>query len=527
MTRSSARTAAAPSLVWLRQDLRLTDHPGLKQACREGPVIPVYVWSPEEEGDWSPGAASRWWLHHSLAQLSAGLEARGSRLILRRGPVAEALHGLARETGAQRIHFARRYEPAARTQEKAVASIFPSVDSAAPPQPGDTPGTLSSPASAIARSQAHNTALLHQPWDVATRAGQPFQVFTPFWRACLTRPAPETPLPAPRTIPAPAAWPRSLDLDELRLLPSIDWAVGLRAAWEPGEAGARRALDRFLDQALPGYAEGRDRPDHPGTSRLSPHLHFGEISPRSVWSAVMRKAGTDDRRGSIAGAEAYLRELGWREFAYHLLWHFPQTPATPLREPFARFPWREAPRELEAWRRGHTGFPLVDAGLRELWTTGWMHNRVRMVVASFLVKDLLLPWQEGARWFWDTLVDADLANNTLGWQWAAGCGADAAPYFRIFNPVTQAERYDPDGNYTRRWVPPLRALPAPWIHRPLETPDAIVVQSGFHAGLDYPPPIVDHAAARERALAALAKTRTAPGAPAAPAPSTPRRRRKG
>ena len=464
---SSSAADATPSILWFRQDLRIADHPGLALARRDGPVLPVYIWSPEEEGDWPPGAASRWWLHHSLASLALDLEARGSRLILRRGPIAETLHALVRESGARRILYGHRYEPAARRQEEAVAAAFP-VDAVL----------------------ASTNSLLHEPWDISTQAGQPFQVFTPFWKACSARPDPPAPLPAPRTIPAPSRWPGSLTLDDLGLLPAPDWASGFRALWVPGETGARRQLRRFLVEALPGYPEDRNRPDLGGTSRLSPHLHFGEISPRQIWHAVTERAGADPRRGSLAGAEAYLREIGWREFAYHLLWHFPQTATEPLRAQFARFPWRRAPKELHAWQRGRTGYPLVDAGLRELWATGWMHNRVRMVVASFLVKDLLLPWLEGARWFWDTLVDADLANNTLGWQWTAGCGADAAPYFRIFNPIAQGERYDPEGAYTRLWIPEL-ATPA-----------------GIEPGREYPPPLVDHGAARARALAALAATRT-------------------
>jgi deoxyribodipyrimidine photo-lyase len=277
----------------------------------------------------------------------------------------------------------------------------------------------------------------------------------------------------------------------------------MRAAWTPGEAGAKRELRRFLDTAISGYAEGRDQPDKTHTSRLSPYLHTGEISPRQVWRAVRRRANKYPAKQE--GTEAYLRQLGWREFAHHLLFHFPQTTEQPLRAKFADFPWRDSPTDMRAWQRGQTGYPLVDAGMRALWTTGWMHNRVRMITASFLVKHLLLPWQAGDRWFWDTLVDADLANNTLGWQWVAGCGADAAPYFRIFNPVAQGEKFDPDGDYVRRWVPELSRLPAAWIHKPWQAPTRVLTEAGVKLGTTYPEPMVDHHSARVRALAALAK----------------------
>jgi len=320
-------------------------------------------------------------------------------------------------------------------------------------------------------------------------------VFTSFWRACLAMPGPEPPRPAPRRLPAPVEWPASLAISALGLEPEIDWAGGLRQAWRPGETGAAKQMKAFLDGAMQIYSTDRDRPDHRGTSRLSPHLHFGEISARQVWQAV-RRAGVDP-----AAAAAYLRQIAWREFSYHLLFHFPHTPRQPLRPEFQSFPWRVDARGLKAWTRGKTGYPLVDAGMRELWHTGWMHNRVRMLVASFLVKHLLIPWQEGAAWFWDTLVDADLANNTMGWQWSAGCGADAAPWFRIFNPVIQGEKFDPDGDYVRHWVPELANVPARWIHQPWQAPAPL--------RKDYPRPIVGHDVARKRALAALAGMRNA------------------
>ncbi len=407
------------------------------------------------------GAASRWWLHHSLVSLDAELRHRGSHLVIRRGRAAQVIPGVVREVGANALIFSRRYEPTAREVEADVVAAVEQLG---------------------VHTSVHGSSLLHEPWEIATADGKPYQVFTPFWKACLAAPEPPRPTAGPTSLDAPGTWPTSLTVEDLGLLPEVDWAAGLREMWEPGEAGARKLLERFAGGPVDRYATDRNRPDIPGTSRLSPHLHFGEISTREVWHAC--------RRSSV-----YASELGWREFAHHLLWHFPHTPTEPLREQFRDFPWVKDPDAFHRWTKGLTGYPFVDAGMRELWYTGWMHNRTRMVVASFLVKDLLIPWQQGARWFWDTLVDADLANNTLGWQWAAGCGADAAPYFRIFNPVMQGKKFDPKGDYVRRWVPELSAIPSSEIHEPRHSLD------GMASG--YPAPIVDHAAARQRALAAF------------------------
>jgi deoxyribodipyrimidine photo-lyase len=344
---------------------------------------------------------------------------------------------------------------------------------------------------------------LCEPWTLATKVGKPYQVFTPFWKACQASASPPPPTPAPRRLPAPEKWPASLALAEFKLEPAIDWAGGLRSTWQPGEKGAQALLDRFLRSALADYRTERDRPDRLGTSRLSPHLHFGEVGPGQIWHAIS-DAARDAGAQRQAAAEWYLRELGWREFAHHVLFHFPHTTDEPLRQEFARFPWRSDAKALRAWQRGRTGYPLVDAGMRELWHTGWMHNRVRMVVASFLVKHLLIPWQEGAAWFWDTLVDADLANNSLGWQWTAGCGADAAPFFRIFNPVSQGSKFDEQGEYVRRWVPELARMPAQWIHQPWAAPPQVLDEAEVKLGVTYPWPIVEHVEARKRALEALA-----------------------
>ena len=444
------------TLLWFRQDLRLEDNHALHEAAaRAGGVIPIYIWAPEEEGNWPPGAASRWWLHQSLKALDASLARHGSRLIVRKGGSLETLRAVARETGAGAVFWNRRYEPAAIERDIRVKQSL------------EADGLL---------ARSFNSALLHEPWAIRNRAGKPFQVFTPFWRACRNAAeSPPSPLAAPRRISAPRVWPARAEIESLGLEPRVDWAAGIRDAWTPGEAGAQKRLRAFMRNGLSGYVTDRDRPDRSGVSRLSPHLHFGEIGPRQVVHAIAAHAATNPRPGIIAAAEAYVRQIGWREFAHHLLYHFPQTPERPLRGGFDAFPWLRGSRAIRAWRGGRTGYGIVDAGMSELWTTGWMHNRVRMIVASFLVKDLLINWREGARWFWDTLVDADLANNTLGWQWAAGCGADAAPYFRIFNPAMQEDTFDPDGVYVRRWARQPR-----------------------------PAPIVDHAEARMRALAALA-----------------------
>jgi deoxyribodipyrimidine photo-lyase len=483
---SSHMPETGSAIVWFRQDMRLSDNPALLAAVRRsGPLIPVFIWAPEEEGTWPSGSASRWWLHQSLKQLDASLRLLGSRLILRRGPTLDTIRELLKATGAGAVFWNRRYEPAATERDAKVKESL------------QKDGWI---------ADSFNGSLLYEPWTIRTQQGQPYQVFTPFWKACLAQARPELPERAPTHLEVPRRWPATLKLAELGLEPTIDWTKGMRATWRPGESGASELLARLLDQALTDYADWRNRPDHPGTSRLSAHLHFGEISVRQVWHAVHQQLHGRHTPLAANGIRVFASELGWREFAHHLLFHFPQTPDQPLREKFARFPWQPNSDHLRAWQRGRTGYPIVDAGMRELWHSGWMHNRVRMIVASFLVKDLLIPWQEGARWFWDTLVDADLANNTLGWQWSAGCGADAAPFFRIFNPVNQGEKFDPDGTYIRRWIPELEHLPNRYIHQPWKAPDRDLTNSRVVGGA-YPQPIVDHLEARSRALSALQRIR--------------------
>ena len=473
-------------LWWLRRDLRLSDNPALHTALRNCKrVVPVYIYAPEEEGDWAPGAASRWWLHHSLAALARDLRQRGSRLLLRRGSSARALAELAAQTGADRVYCNRLYEPAAMARDAVVER------------------SLGERGIAV---HSFNAALLHEPWAVRKPDRSPYRVFTSYWKACQKVGFDVSLQPTSQALPAVADELASAGLQELDLLPQQPWDGGLRANWRPGEDGAHRRLQTFLDQAVAAYAQRRDRPDATGTSRLSPHLHFGEIGPRQIWHALQQER-------DAAAVQAYVRQLGWREFAQQLLYHFPHTAEHPLDPRFEHMPWSgEAQGALRLWQQGETGIPLVDAGMRELWHTGWMHNRVRMVSASLLTKNLLLPWRHGARWFWDTLVDADLANNTLGWQWTAGCGADAAPYFRVFNPVLQGERFDPEGRYVCTWIPQLARLPDRYRHRPWQAPQQVLEQSGLRLGRDYPAPMVDLSASRERALAAYRQMRTQGGA---------------
>ena len=456
------------SIVWFRNDLRLTDNPALIKALESGrAIVPVFVLDEETDGVRPPGAASRWWLHYSLHALAASLARLGSRLVLRRGRAERVIGDLAAECGAASVFWNRVYDRGSRDRDARLKKA------------------LSERGIAVESFKAN---LLFEPWEITTQSGGAFKVFTPFWRACRSSPPPAPPLPAPRSLTAPKSWPAGEPLASWRLLPaSPDWAGGIRAAWTPGEDGAQHRLARFLDDALKDYRQARDLPGVEGTSRLSPHLAFGEISPRQIWQAATT-------RGASAATEKFLSEVGWREFAYSLLFHNVDLTQHNFRPEFDAFPWAEPGGALTAWQRGRTGYPIVDAGMRELWATGWMHNRVRMIVASFLTKDLLIDWRRGERWFWDTLVDADLANNATGWQWVAGCGADAAPYFRVFNPVLQGEKFDPDGDYVRRWVPELAHLPNGAIHRPWTAAVPSTV---------YPARIVDHGAARDRALAAF------------------------
>ncbi|MBU9487020.1 cryptochrome/photolyase family protein [Burkholderia multivorans] len=473
------------AIVLFRRDLRLSDHPALSAACaRHDAVLPVYVHAPHEDAAWAPGAANRWWLHHSLTSLDRALRQQGGQLHVMEGDPTIAVPMLARAVGAQAVHWTRRYEPAAIACDTALKTTLRAEGIAAHSHPG---------------------ALWQEPWALATEAGQPYRVFTPFWRKLRTSLSDCHPLPAAR----PRRWltaDGSIPIDAIGLLPPIRWDAGLAEAWRPGEAGAWERLEQFVDEALAEYGDARDAPARMGTSRLSAHLHFGEITPTQILRMLQERVArtSDSDRPDL---EPFLRELGWREFAHHLLYHFPHTTDANFDARFDTFAWApDDSEQLARWQQARTGIPLVDAGMRQLWQTGWMHNRVRMAVASFLTKNLRQHWRHGARWFWDTLVDADLANNTLGWQWVAGCGADAAPYFRVFNPYLQAARFDPDAAYLKRWLPELSRLPADVLHRPWKHPAAL-------AACGYPAPMIDLAASREAALAAYARLPKSRGNP--------------
>lgn len=478
----------SPIIVWFRQDLRLTDHRALLAAAEQGPIVAVYILDDETPQPWGMGAASRWWLHHSLAALSEGLEASDCKLVLRRGRFDEVLCALAKEVGAEAVYCSRSYEPWAVALEVQLKAALDAQN---------------------VQFKRYAGTLLREPETLQTKANEPYKVFTPFWNALSRGEPPAKPQGTPKTITTVGRSPRSDRLSDWALLPTKpDWASGFRATWQPGEVGAEKSLEAFLDETIDGYARSRDLPGKVGTSRLSPHLHFGEISPSRVWHAVMRSLAG---RGSNTGAETYLKEVVWREFCHHLLFHFPSFPEKPFRPEFAKYPWSRSQARLRAWQRGQTGYPIVDAGMRELWHTGFMHNRVRMITASFLIKHLLINWTEGQAWFWDTLVDADLANNAANWQWVAGSGADASPYFRIFNPMTQGAKFDADGRYVRQWVPELAELPDAHLHAPWEAPALVLAAAGVTLGQTYPSPIVDHAQARADALAGYAKVKSAAG----------------
>ena len=467
------------ALVWFRRDLRLDDNPALRAALDAGHLpIPVYIHAPDEEGTWTPGAASHAWLHRSLTALDQQLRERGSWLRVLRGPSRAALVDLARQCGAVAVYWNRKYEPATHARDMAIKRSL---------------------REAGIEAESFNGSLLFEPWELQNKQGGPYKVFTPFWRTALSQWRTPALVAAPRQLPSPPALPAGVAIEALGLTPTVAWDRGFWEHWQPGQAGAHEALEVFIDGALHGYQDGRDRPDQTGTSRLSPHLHFGEIAPWRICAELQRHRSARLE----ADIDGYVRELGWREFAHHLLHHFPDTPEHNLNPRFERFDWARPDHSLlQAWQQGHTGIPIVDAGMRELWQTGFMHNRVRMIAASLLCKQLRMHWRFGARWFWDTLVDADLANNTLGWQWVAGTGADAAPYFRIFNPITQAQKFDPQARYLTRWLPELAGLPlkarfAPWQHPQLLARHA----PGYRAT-----PVVDLVKGREQALAAYRRS---------------------
>ncbi len=467
------------ALVLFRRDLRLADNPALTAACAEHThILPVFIHAPDCDDPWPAGAASRWWLHHALAALQSRLQSRGGTLHLAAGDTLPMLLELLEQSGARAVYWNRLYEPASIARDTRVKAALRERG---------------------IEVHSHRAALWSEPWQISTQQGEPYRVFTPYWRNLRGQLNAAVPLPEPDT-PHWLTLSGNLPLPTLGLLPRIHWHGGLAATWQPGEQGAQEMLGVFCDDSIHHYAHSRDLPARLGTSRLSPHLHFGEISPRQIHFTLQAQAQRVEAR-QRPDIEPYLRELGWREFAHHLLYHFPHTPTRGFNPRFDNFSWA-APDEaqLTRWRQGRTGFPLVDAGMRELWHTGWMHNRARMIAASFLTKNLRQHWLHGARWFWDTLVDADLANNTLGWQWVAGCGADAAPYFRVFNPVTQARKFDPAGTYVKRWLPELAHAPLDLLHEPWK-------DRSFLARSGYPAPMLDLAVSRQNTLGAYRSMR--------------------
>lgn len=471
-----------PSIVWFKHDLRLEDQPALNAAiAKGGPIIPLFVWAPEEEKEWAPGAASRWWLHGALIRLKKGLEKCGLTLLLRHTSSLEAILDIIQHTGADAVFWNRRYEPSVVERDALIKAELHRR-----------------------RVESHifNGSLLFNPWEILNKQNKPYQIFTHFWKACCQFGEIHPSLPKPQKAMVYKDFLHSEELDDLCLLPAIPWDKGLQEKWQPLTCSYADRFQNALDHIINHYGKTRDELAMAGTSELSPDLHFGEISPRMIWNKVRQKFGNQSE-----AAEVFLRQLGWREFANYVLFHFPRTPNESMSSRFDAFSWHTQPEMLQAWQKGKTGYPIVDAAMRQLWQIGWMHNRARMIVGSFLVKDLLIDWREGAKWFWDTLVDADLANNTLGWQWVAGCGVDAAPYFRIFNPILQGEKFDKKGEYIRSWVPELNGLPNEWIHRPWEAPENILKKAGVELGKTYPYPIVDHVQARKRALEAYAKIR--------------------
>lgn len=476
---------SSPTIHWFRQDLRLSDNPALCAAAAAGAVVPIYILDDETAGQDRMGSASRWWLHHSLAALNLALD---GKLLFFRGDAATILANLVTQIEAGGVYWNRCYEPWRITRDTALKKRL-----------GDLGVTV----------ESHNGSLLWEPWDIAKQDGTPYRVFTPFYRrGCLSATPPRQPLGPPASLDLWQVDGKALtgasDLDGLGLLPRHAWQDNIARHWTPSETSAQARLDDFVQNGLAGYKEGRNFPAKQNVSRLSPHLHFGEISTNQAWYAVRDVA---DSGRLESDADNFLSELGWREFSYSLLYQFPELPRANLQAKFDGFPWADNPDHLAKWQRGQTGYPIVDAAMRELWQTGYMHNRLRMVVGSFLVKNLRLHWHHGEAWFWDCLVDADLANNSASWQWIAGCGADAAPYFRVFNPVTQGQKFDPDGTFTRRFVPELAKLPVKYLFNPWEAPAHILADAGVVLGENYPRPIVDVKQSREAALAAFASLR--------------------
>ena len=472
-------------IIWFRHDLRLHDNAALALAVRhEAPVIPLYIFAPKEERAWAPGGATRWWLHHALRDLDAQLQERKSRLIVRDAKGSqgslEVLQEVIASTGAEAVYWNRRYEPDIIKRDASIKKALKAQG---------------------LHAESANSSVLFEPHEIENKAGKPFQVFTPMWRHYQKLTIPPVVKVSLTHLRAPKKWPKNGKVSSLALLPKIPWDRGFIEHWgTPSRKSCLSGLRQFIKSGAEVYRDKRDLPAEPGTSQLAPYLHFGQVGARELWDAFIKAPNHSEN--FVAGI---MRQLIWREFAHHLIYHFPHTPDHPLRPEYESFPWKPNESFLAAWQRGETGYPIVDAGMRQLWKTGWMHNRVRMIVGSLLVKHLLQPWQDGASWFWDTLVDADLPNNTMGWQWIGGCGADAAPYFRIFNPITQGEKFDTEGTYVKRFLPELEKVPKAFVHKPWEMGDIELRGCGVVLGRDYPVPIISHAEGRQQALDAFAK----------------------
>lgn len=471
-------------LLWLRRDLRIADNPALHALLKHGHrPIPVYIYD-EPDPDWPLGSASAWWLHHSLTALKKSLQHVGSDLIILTGDAEQQLLQLIDNVGAKAIYWNRCYEPAYIKRDQGLKKRFK--------QQGIT-------------CHSFNGSLFREPWEHLKKDGSPYRVFTPFWKSLHERGPARDGAETPTNLPAIPEKLKSkgTSIESLNLLPASHWDSAFYEHWQPGEIGAWKSINDFFDNDLSSYPTLRDLPEKAATSSLSAHLHFGEISPIQIWDHILQFTSVNLSSSVYSASEAWLRQLGWREFSVHLLYHFPHTALQPLDKRFEQFQWQaDFQEELARWQQGQTGIPLVDAGMRQLWTTGGIHNRVRMVVASFLTKNLRIPWQQGARWFWDTLVDADLANNTMGWQWTAGSGVDASPYFRIFNPVLQGEKFDKTGNYVRHWLPELANLGNKFIHQPWSADHTALSQADIKLGVDYPYPMIDLASSRKDALLA-------------------------
>ena len=468
-------------IFWFRQDLRIVDNPGLSKSLKSDKVLPIYILDDTNSNDFAMGAASRWWLHNSLRELNKNLD---NKLSLYKGDPLEILESLSSRFNIKGIFWNRCYEPWRIERDKKIKSKFIEKDIIV---------------------ETFNSALLWEPWEILKSDNTPYKVFTPYYRkGCLMSEAPRKPLSAPNLNTLFEDKENILQLDDLNLLPRIKWYKEMEKLWEPGEKGAHKKLESFLSDGLLGYKEGRNFPSKKNVSQLSAHMHFGEISPNQVWHRAKLKKDLPRIEKDL---DHFLSELGWREFSYNLLFHFPELPRENLQKKFDNFPWIDNEILFDKWKKGLTGYPIVDAGMRELWQTGYMHNRVRMIVGSFLVKNLLLHWHKGEEWFWDCLIDADLASNSASWQWVAGSGADAAPYFRIFNPILQGKRFDPDGSYIKKFIPELEQLPSKYLFSPWEAPIEVLSEANIELGSDYPEPIVDLIKSRDRALEAFSTIR--------------------